>query len=140
MSTPTSCACPLRSFQIPAAARPLAAMLACAAAATRNDDGSCGSAPLSVTASSADISPPANVQRSVRMSRGACMAEFQSCRAQPCLFAIRIKQDVDRRDKSGDDRWRGAAAVGIARALHDSDRWDGLDDVVAAPVVGRAYR
>ena len=52
---------------------PAAAMLACAAAATRNDDGSCGSSPVSVTASSAEGSPPADVQRSARISRGVCM-------------------------------------------------------------------
>ena len=49
MSTATSCDCPLRNFQISAAASPVAATLACAAAATRNDDGSCGSSPVSVT-------------------------------------------------------------------------------------------
>jgi len=47
-----------------------AAMLACAAAATRNDDGSCGSSPVSVTASSADGSPPADLQISARISCG----------------------------------------------------------------------
>jgi hypothetical protein len=54
-------------------ASPAAAMLACAAAATRNDDGSCGSSPVSVTASSADGSPLAAVQIASRISRGLCM-------------------------------------------------------------------
>ena len=40
---------PLRIFQISAAASPVAATLTCAAAATRNEDGSCGSSPVSVT-------------------------------------------------------------------------------------------
>ena len=65
---------PLRNCQICAAARPAAAMEACAAAATRNDDGNCGSSPVSVTASSAAASPPAWVQISARISRGLCMA------------------------------------------------------------------
>src|SRR6266576_2990870 len=73
MSTATSCDCPLRNFQTCAAANPAAAMLACAAAATRNDDGSCGSSPVSVTAASAEGSPPASAHRSVRISRGLCM-------------------------------------------------------------------
>src|SRR3954466_8174313 len=68
MSTATACDCPLRSFQISAAANPVAATLACAAAATRNDDGNCGSSPVSVTASSAAASPPADVQMSLRIS------------------------------------------------------------------------
>src|SRR6478672_11040160 len=50
-------------------------MLVCAAAATRNDDGSCGSAPVSVTLSSAARSPPAEVQRSARIARGLCMED-----------------------------------------------------------------
>ena len=66
--------CPLRNFQISAAASPAAAMLVCAAAATRNDDGSCGSSPVSVTASSAAGSPPARVQRSARICLGLCMS------------------------------------------------------------------
>src|SRR5882757_1805151 len=78
MSTATSCDSPLRNFQISAAASPAAATLVCAAAATRNDDGNCGSSPVSVTASSADGSPPADVQMSLRVSRGVfpglCMA------------------------------------------------------------------
>src|ERR1700688_2040788 len=73
MSTATPCDCPQRSFQICAAASPAAAMLVCAAAATRNDDGSCGSSPVRVTASSAAGSPPADVQRSDRISRSVCM-------------------------------------------------------------------
>src|SRR5712671_6323378 len=68
MSTATPCDFPLRNFQISAAARPAAATLACAAAATRNDDGSCGSSPVSFTASSAAASPPADVQISLRIS------------------------------------------------------------------------
>ena len=64
---------PLRIFQISAAASPVAATLACAAAATRNDDGSCGSSPVSVSASSAEASPPAEVQISERISRGLCI-------------------------------------------------------------------
>jgi uncharacterized membrane protein YfcA len=47
---------------------PAAAMLVCAAAATRNDEGSCGSSPVSVTVSSAEASPPAEVQISARIS------------------------------------------------------------------------
>jgi len=39
-------------------ARPAAATLTCAAAATRNDDGNCGSSPVSVTSASAARSPP----------------------------------------------------------------------------------
>src|SRR5207237_6602143 len=50
-----------------------AAMLTCAAAATRNDDGSCGSSPVSVTAPSAAGSPPAEFQTSERISRGLCI-------------------------------------------------------------------
>src|SRR3954454_3210561 len=73
MSTATPCDCPLRNFQTCAAASPAAAMLACAAAPRRNDDGSCGSSAVSVTASSADGSPPASVQRSARISRGVCI-------------------------------------------------------------------
>ena len=46
---------------------------ACAAAAIRNDDGNCGSSPLSVTSLSAEASPPASVQISARISRGLCM-------------------------------------------------------------------
>src|SRR5262249_60867026 len=61
------------SFQSSAAASALAAIDACAAAATRNDDGNTGSLPVSVTASSADGAPPADVQRSARMSRAAFM-------------------------------------------------------------------
>jgi len=52
---------------------PAAAMLVWRRAATRNDDGSCGSSPLSVTASSAAGSPPADAQRSARISRGVRM-------------------------------------------------------------------
>ena len=76
MSTVTSCDCPLRIFQISAAASPVAATLTCAAAATRNDDGSCGSSPVSVTVSSAEASPPAEVQISRRISRGLCIGVF----------------------------------------------------------------
>src|SRR5450631_87171 len=83
MSTATSWLCPLRNCQTCAAASPVAAMLACAEAATRNDDGSCGSAPVSVTVSSAAGSPPADVQISRRISRGLCMSltlsYLQSC-------------------------------------------------------------
>src|SRR5579863_2745420 len=49
-------------------------MLVCAAAATRNDDGSCGSSPVSVMASSAAGSPPAKVQRSERICFGLCIS------------------------------------------------------------------
>src|SRR6478735_4102587 len=70
MSPATLCASPLRSFQISAAASPDAAMLTCAAAATRNDDGNSGSLPVSVTAPSAAGSPPADVQTSARLSSG----------------------------------------------------------------------
>src|SRR4051812_21461753 len=73
MSTTTFCASPLRIFQISAAASPDAAMLTCAAAATRNDDGSCGSSPVSVTAPSAAGPPPVDVQTSERISRGLCI-------------------------------------------------------------------
>src|SRR6185437_1791658 len=73
MSTATGCDCPLRDRQICAAARPAAAMLACAAAATRNDDGSIGSSPVSVTFSSAAGSPPAAIQMSLRISLGPGM-------------------------------------------------------------------
>src|SRR5258706_14943699 len=72
MSTATSWLCALRNFQTCAAARPAAAMLACAAAATRNDAGSCGSSPVRVTASSADGSPPADVPTSARIFPGLC--------------------------------------------------------------------
>src|ERR1700716_3203765 len=58
-----------------AAANPAAAMLTCAAVATRNEDGSCGSSPVSVTASSAARSPPANAQRSASISQGVCMGD-----------------------------------------------------------------
>src|SRR5438067_8941768 len=74
MSTLTFWDSPLRNFQIFAAANPVAATLACAAAATRNDDGNCGSSPVSVTASSAAASPKAEVQMSLRISRGLCIA------------------------------------------------------------------
>jgi len=77
--------CPLRSFQICAAAIPAAAMLTCAAAATRNDDGSCGSSPVSVTAPSAEASPPVDVQSSARMSRGVCM---ENPRAPPSYAGL----------------------------------------------------
>src|SRR6185436_16031365 len=70
MSTATLCACPLRNRQISAAASPDAATLTCAAAATRNDDGSIGSSPVRVTASSASGAPPADVQTPERMSSG----------------------------------------------------------------------
>src|SRR3954465_6883979 len=73
MSPATSCAAPLRILQISAAASPDAAMLTCAAAATRNDDGSCGSSPGRVTAPSAAGSPPAEFQTSERISRGLCI-------------------------------------------------------------------
>src|SRR3954449_13232978 len=76
MSTATLCASPLRSFQISAAASPDAATLTCAAAATRNDDGSNGSSPVSVTASSAAGSPPADVQTSARTSSGIFAGVF----------------------------------------------------------------
>src|SRR6185312_12857391 len=73
MSTVTCCDCPLRERQICAAARPAAAILACAAAATRNDDGSIGSSPVRVTFSSAAGSLPAAVQMSLRISLGLGM-------------------------------------------------------------------
>src|SRR5205085_5666901 len=91
MSTLTCCASPERSFQISAAASPDAAMLTCAAAATRNDDGSCGSSPVSRTASSAAGSPPAEVQTSVRISRGLCIAIDL---AAFCLHALVCPNDV----------------------------------------------
>src|SRR5579863_40918 len=53
-------------------------MLACAAAATRNDEGTCGSSPVSVTVSSAAESPPTRVQRSAKISRGLCMGYLLS--------------------------------------------------------------
>ena len=71
-----------------AAASPAAAMLVCAAAATRNDDGSCGSSPVSVTASSAAGSPPAEVQRSARISRGVCMGNSLRVAATLSLIVI----------------------------------------------------
>src|ERR1700726_596637 len=106
MSTATSWLCPLRNFQTCAAAIPAAAMLACAAAATRNDDGSCGSAPVSVTASSAADSPPADVQRSARISRGVCM-EFlhfrDSSYAGLTRVSILLQKEMDGRVKPGHD-------------------------------------
>ena len=70
---------PLRSFQISAAASPAAAMLTCAAAATRNDDGSCGSSPVSVT----------RVERgSLAAGGGPDIGEnFAVRRVLPCDFA-----------------------------------------------------
>src|SRR5260370_40591676 len=73
MSTATCWLCPERNFQICAATSPAAAMLACAATATRNDDGSCGSCAVSVTASSAESSPSTEVQMSERIFLGLCM-------------------------------------------------------------------
>src|SRR5437764_4704577 len=70
MSTATPWDWPLRSFQIFAAASPAAATLVCAAAATRNDDGNCGSSPVSVTVFSVAGSPRAEVQISARISFG----------------------------------------------------------------------
>jgi hypothetical protein len=48
-------------------------MLACAAAATRNDDGSIGSSPVRVTLASADGAPPAALQIALRISLGLAM-------------------------------------------------------------------
>ena len=70
--------CPLRSFQISAAASPLAAIEACAAASTRNDDGSTVRAGQRDGLSAADGSPPASVQRSARISRGVFIVAPQT--------------------------------------------------------------
>src|SRR4029453_4090420 len=95
MSTLTVCASPARSFQISAAARPEAAMLTCAAAPTRNDDGSCGSSPVSVTAFSAAGSPPTEFQTSVRISRELCISSLDFAHhylQERCsAFAIMLK-------------------------------------------------
>ena len=53
---------------------------------TRNDDGSCGSSPVSVTASSAAGSPPADVQRSARISRGVCMGDSTEMQRSAARF------------------------------------------------------
>ena len=118
MSTLTSCACPLRKRQISAAARPLAAMLVCAAAATRNDDGSCGS-----VAGQRDRVERGHVAAGrVSTDRSGCRGElawreFQSCRharahrGHSRLFITRIKQDVDGRDKPGHDGFGGRTGV-----------------------------
>src|SRR6266700_7492405 len=74
MSTWTSCASPLRNLQISAAARPAAAMVVCPATATRNEDGICGSSPVSRTRSSAAASPPVEVQMSFKISVWLCIA------------------------------------------------------------------
>src|SRR5581483_2701831 len=84
MSTVTCCDCPLRAFQISAAASPLAAIEACAAASTRNDDGSTGSVPVSLTELSAAGSPPARDQRALRIWDGVCViaSEAKQSRAK----------------------------------------------------------
>src|SRR5258707_1190248 len=113
MSTAISCDCPLRNCQRFAAANPAAAMLTCAAAATRNEDGSCGSSPVSGRRWSAARSPPVDVQRSARMSRGVCMISTYS--VMPGLvpgihvFFVHNKQDVDGRDKPGHDEFNTLA-------------------------------
>src|SRR5947199_6699949 len=99
MSTATSCDCPLRNCQICAAAIAAAAMPVCAAAATRNDEGSCGSSPVKLTRSSADASPPTEVQRSPRMSRGVCMLLLRLPDLMPGIHVFHNQQDVDGRDK-----------------------------------------
>src|SRR5579859_1089730 len=88
MSTETFCVSPERCFQISTAASALAAIDACAAAATRNDDGSTGSAPVSVTASSAEGSPPARCQRAARMSRGDCMFQLVIRGLDPRIYLL----------------------------------------------------
>src|SRR5881396_345278 len=107
MSTLTFCCSPLRNFQIFAAANPVAATLACAAAATRNDDGNCGSSPVSVTAPSAAASPPAEVQMSDRISSevflGLCIA-VTSPYGSKLPHHGRSCNDGHR----SPDRWRGA--------------------------------
>src|ERR1700722_3034982 len=84
MSTATSCDCRLRNCQMCAAASPAAAMPTCAAAATRNDDGSCGSSPDSLTVSSAAASPPLEVQISESISLGLCMCLALPYRCKLC--------------------------------------------------------
>ena len=60
--------------QISAAASPVAAIDVCAAAPTRNEDGSPGSAPVSVTRSRAAGSPPAADHRSARICAGGVLS------------------------------------------------------------------
>ena len=60
--------------QISAAANPVAAIDVCAAAPTRNEDGSPGSAPVSVTRSRAAGSPPAADHRSARICAGEALS------------------------------------------------------------------
>ena len=62
MSTATSCATPLRTSPISVAARAAAAIDACAAVPTANDDGRTGSAPVSVRRSSAFVGRPSDDQ------------------------------------------------------------------------------
>ena len=61
---------PVRCRQISAAASAAAAIVVCAAAPTRNEEGSAGSAPVSVTRASAAGSPAAEDQRSARICAG----------------------------------------------------------------------
>src|SRR5262249_51171523 len=91
MSTATLWLSPLRSRQISAAASAAAAMEACAAAATRNDDGRIGSAPVNATAPSAVGSLPASVQRSARISRGACMDQSRHYERSEAIQRQEIK-------------------------------------------------
>src|SRR6185312_14635370 len=104
MSTDTPCASPERCFQISAAASALAAIEACAAAATRNDDGTTGFAPVSVTASSADGAPPARCQRSAKISRGDFMSDYRHC-----------EEPTGPRNARPDDRLRDEAIQSFAR-------------------------
>src|SRR5688572_11545092 len=70
MSTETVCAGPPRCVWSCAAASPAAAIAACAAVPTRNEEGSAGSLPVSVTLPRAAGSPPVWLQRSARISAG----------------------------------------------------------------------
>ena len=119
MSTVTSCACPLRIFQISAAASPVAATLTCAAAATRNEDGNCGSSPVSVSASSAEASPPAEVQISRRISWGLFMGVLHQRVSNVARMSVRNP---------------GSVLTVIAQRMRS------YDPVAFAPVIARAAK
>ena len=97
MSTATVCARPVRCRQISAAASPAAAIVVCAAAPTRNEEGSAGSAPVSVTR--------AERRRHRRRPRTTGRPGF--ARAMRCQCGLRSCAQDSTRTRVG-QRWRSS--------------------------------
>src|SRR5262245_66423483 len=79
MSTLTDCLRPVRWRHTCWAASALAAIVACAIAPTRNEEGNAGSRPVNCTSAKARASPPAAAHRLAKMSDG--VASFWECMA-----------------------------------------------------------